>query len=232
VWVVALLVACPSAEPVHAPASPICFEVSDWLGPEICDWGAIVAVHGCVEADAVELRYTYTILQPCGPNDEPHPLRYGHRDLEWQGQLSRACVDEVRQRLVPGRLDPDSDSDSDQFVSLVAGESKQTWNEGGRDWTTLLREFDRAAVQAGGSREAARRVEVGGETLELRYEPMICSVTLTHEHHAERSSCTMSLSRFATLAPLDAWTIAEYEPAIWARLRDAARCEDQAAAGR
>lgn len=215
---------------VQAPASPICFEVTDWLGPEICDWGAFVAVQGCVEADAVELRYTYTINQPCGPNDEPQLLRYGHRDLAWQGQLSGACVDEVRQRLVPGRLDPEHDSD--QFVSLVAGESKQTWNRGGGDWTTLLREFDRAAVQSGGSSEAPRRVEVGGETLELRYEPMICSVTLTHEHHAERSSCTMSLSRFETLVPLDAWTIAEHEPAIWARLRDAARCEDQAAAGR
>ena len=62
---------------VQAPASPICFEVTDWLGPEICDWGAFVAVQGCVEADAVELRYTYTINQPCGPNDEPQLLRYG-----------------------------------------------------------------------------------------------------------------------------------------------------------
>ncbi|KIG13866.1 hypothetical protein DB30_07469 [Enhygromyxa salina] len=116
-------------------------------------------------------------------------------------------------------------------MSLVSGTSKQTWNTGGGDWSTLLRELDRAAVQAGDSSVDTERVEAWGETLELRHEPMICSVTLTHEHQGEGSSCTLPLSRFEALVRLDAWTIAEHVPAMWARLREAARCEGRAPEG-
>ncbi|WP_146158023.1 hypothetical protein [Enhygromyxa salina] len=221
------LVACPSAEQSREPAPPSCFEVVQWLGPEICNWAAHVTVSGCIQADSVDLRYSFASYMPCGPDEQVNELRYGHGDLDWEGRLAGACPSELRRLLVP---EP-SDSNSDLFVSLLSddGTKLQTWRSR-TDWRLLLRELDFAAKELSGwvgEPLPSPSASAHGETLTLQHEPTICSVTLTHERAGERTSCTMPSSDFRRLVEPNAdawWYAAEVNDAMWTRLRDAADC--------
>jgi hypothetical protein len=227
---------CPREEPTTvAPPAPVrCFQVEQWLEPEICNWAANVEVRGCFVEQGVSVEYWFQIRKPCTPEEQTEYgdglLRYDHRDLYWVGTLEGAWSSELRRLLQP---EPPLDM-PEIFVTIELGEGRtQKWH-GGDAWIPLLRELDYAAANAVGLsfQREPRSVTLGEgdsiETFEVVHDPSTCTVTLVHRADTT-SSCRMPLSGFYALVPdAEAWPwFAEHDVEVRATLRAAARCNDE-----